>query len=95
MSSGTKESRGEHARVIFEWETNGRRVPKLAPTSDITVNELALAYWQFVERYYVKDGQLTSEQDTIRQALRFVRRLYGSTAAADFGPLVLKLFVGR
>jgi integrase len=38
----------------------------------------------------VKEGQPTSEQDTIRQALRFVRRLYGSATARDFGPLALK-----
>ena len=40
--------------------------------------------------YYVKDGRPTSEQDNIRQALRFLRRLYGHTPARDFGPLALK-----
>jgi hypothetical protein len=38
----------------------------------------------------VKDGRPTSEQDNIRQALRFVRPLYGSIAAKDFSPLALK-----
>jgi integrase len=51
---------------------------------------LILHYWRFVQGYYVKNGEPTSEQDTIRQALRFVRSLYGSTAAAQFGPLALK-----
>src|SRR3712207_8554110 len=33
----------------------------------------------------------TSEQDNFRQALRFVRRIYGETPACDFSPLVLKV----
>jgi hypothetical protein len=42
------------------------------------------------QTYYVKNGQPTSERSTIRQALRFLRRLYGSTAAKDFSPKGLK-----
>jgi len=49
-----------------------------------------LAYWRFVEAYYVKDGKPTSEVETIRQAVRFVRHLYGNSEARDFGPLCLK-----
>ena len=50
-----------------------------------------MAYWdRHVETYYVKDGRPTSEQDNIRQALRFLRRLYGDTPGRDFGPLALK-----
>jgi integrase len=47
-------------------------------------------YWKHVGTYYVKDGAPTSEQDTIKQALRFVKRLYGEKSAKDFGPLALK-----
>jgi hypothetical protein len=84
---GTKQSRLEYARAIAEWEAGGRRLPQTAVTKDLTVNELILAYWKFVEGYYLKDGKPTSEQDTIRQALRFVKRLYGHTPAKEFGPL--------
>ena len=49
-----------------------------------------MAYWEHVRRYYVKAGKPTSEQDTIRQALRPVRQLYGNSNARDFGPLALK-----
>ncbi len=54
---------------------------------------MLVAYWdRRVTSYYVKDGRPTSEQDNIRQALRFVRRTYGQdTRAADFGPQALKL----
>jgi integrase len=90
---GTPESRAEYARVLAEWEAAGRRLPPRGaePSApDLTVNELILAYWKHVEAYYVKDGRPTSEQDTIRQALRFLKRLYGDTPAAAFGPLALK-----
>ena len=56
-----------------------------------TIDELLLDYWaRRVEPYYRKDGRPTSEQGNIRQTLRFLRRLYGHTPAADFGPLSLK-----
>jgi integrase len=43
-----------------------------------------------VEGFYVKEGKPTSEQATIRYALRYLRDLYGHTPAKDFGPLALK-----
>ncbi len=49
-----------------------------------------VAYWDHVLRYYVKAGKPTSEQDTIRQALRPLRQLYSNSNARDFGPLALK-----
>ena len=44
------------------------------PPLYVTIDQLVLAYWKFVKSYYVKNGKPTSEQDTIRQALRFVRK---------------------
>src|SRR5262245_49072493 len=59
---GTAPSRAESAPVIGEWEAAGRRLPQpAAPAHDLTVNELILAYWSFVKRYYVKDGKPTSD----------------------------------
>jgi hypothetical protein len=50
---GTPESRAEYARVIGEWEANGRRLPQAnGKTLDLTVNELLLAYWNFAEDYF-------------------------------------------
>jgi integrase len=55
------------------------------------IDELLVAYWERrVLTYYVKDGRPTSERGNIRQALKFLRKLYGSTRARDFGPLALK-----
>ncbi len=52
---GTAESKAEYARVIREWETNSRRLPpraEEAAASDLSVNELALAYWKHAEEYH-------------------------------------------
>jgi integrase len=91
---GTAQSRKEYARVISEWEAAGRcllsRSVEGSAKSDLTINELCWAYWRHAERYYVKDGKPTSETHAIKQALRYVRQLYGHTPARDFGPIALK-----
>jgi integrase len=91
---GSSESRAEYARVLAEWEACGRLLPTPRPggatSADVTINEIALAYWRHVETYYVKDGRPTSEQTVIKHALRFLKNLYGHTSARDFGPLALK-----
>jgi hypothetical protein len=77
--------------LIAEWLANGRRLPSPQPEkSEITIDELLLAYLTFVKSYNVKDGRPTSEQDTIRQALRFVRKLFGPTPGTAFTPPTLK-----
>jgi integrase len=87
----TDESWDEYNRVLAEWKANARRLPaEVVKTSELSVNELILAYWRFAEAYYVKDGGATSEQDVIRFALRFVKARYGDTPARDFGPTALK-----
>jgi integrase len=88
---GTPESRKEYARVLAEWESNGRRLPQPVATSDITVNELVLGYWKHAIDYYgwAKDPK-RGDKISLRHALRVVRKLYGHTPARDFGPLALK-----
>ena len=89
---GSPESREVYSRVLLQWEAGGRRsnAPGVKPSSDLTVNELALAYWRYAEGYYVKNGETTSQLDRIKRALRVTTELYGHTTAADFGPLALK-----
>src|SRR5262249_21855066 len=87
---GSPQSRAEYARVIAEWEANSRRLPaRQSGTPDISVNELALAFWKFAESYYRFDGRRGIESN-LRDALRILKQLYGHTAAAEFGPLALK-----
>ena len=93
-SFGSPESHEKYARLIAEWRLHAKRLP---PTTGpgrfdatLSVNEVILAYFRHAQAYYVKDGRPTSEQDNIRQALRFVRQAYGMTPARDFDPLALK-----
>jgi hypothetical protein len=90
------ESHEGYGRLIAEWKRNGRQLLPLSPSAEtaqdhpLLIEELVLLFFRFVQGYYVKHGQPTSEQDNIRQALRFVRRLYGSTPATDFRTKALK-----
>jgi hypothetical protein len=56
------------------------------PETPLLVTELIARYWRFAKPYYVKNDRPTSEHGAIKQALGFVRRLYGSTPAREFGP---------
>ena len=56
-----------------------------------TIHDLVLAFWWHAEKHYRRpDGQPTQELENLRAALRPLRRLYGPTRAADFGPLALR-----
>jgi len=90
---GTQASRAEYDRLIGEWLAAGRCLPR--PDSDLTVAELALHYWQFATRYYVKNGHRSTFLSTIRLALRHLRQVYGPTLACDFGPLALQAMQDR
>lgn len=86
----TDASRAEYKRVVVEWEAAGRRLPP-PDDGDLTVAELALRYWKFVEEYYRRaDGSETGEAYAIAYALRPLKFLHGHTTARDFGPSALK-----
>ncbi|MDA7977191.1 MAG: hypothetical protein MPJ50_00310 [Pirellulales bacterium] len=81
---GSAASRREYDRLIGEWLQRDRR-PVCETPAGTTIVEVVAAYWRYVLKTY--DAKT---QDLIRRALRFVKRLYGDTLAADFGPLALK-----
>lgn len=90
---GSQESRDEYDRLLGEWMMKGRQAPAKTVRSQVgqmSVNELILAYLEFADGYYRKNGQPTGEYDSIRNSLKPLRRLYGSVGVADFGPLALK-----
>jgi integrase len=91
------ESHAKYGRLIDAWVKNGRRLDPesesgaLQPAEDVlSMAELMVAYLGHVDAYYVKNGEPTSEPNTVRQALKFVRRLYRSLPAAKFSPKKLK-----
>jgi hypothetical protein len=55
-----------------------------------TVSELILAFWEHAERHYQTNGEPTSELSCFKSALGPVRKEYGHTQAANFGPLDLR-----
>jgi integrase len=81
----------EYARLIAEWEAQGRRLPENQAGPDFTVNELLERFWEHVEQHYRHpDGSPTSEVDNYKLSLRPLRHFYGHTLAREFGPLALK-----
>ena len=82
---GTRASHGEYDRLIGEWLANGRRL-RSAP-SELTVTELAAAFWRHAQSNYEdSDGEL----GCFKLVLQILKRLYGRTSAAEFGPLALQ-----
>lgn len=83
-------SRAEYNRIIAEWTAQGGTLP-LNPTSDFTITELLAAFEQYAKGYYRgPDGAPTTEAANFRPVMRRLKKLYGRTAAASFGPLGLK-----
>jgi integrase len=81
-------SRQAYDQVIAEWLAQGRQHP--VASIDLTIDDMLARHWLFAEQHYRKNGEPTGELANIRYALRPLQKLYGSTAAAAFGPLKLK-----
>ncbi len=75
---GTPKSHAEYDRLVSEWLANGRtvRVVENEIDSRLTISEVIAAYWKYAQTYYVKDGHPTSEQATLKCALRLLRNMY-------------------
>ena len=86
----TTASKAEYNRLIGEWLAAGRCLPTSRGGFDLTVAELAAAYWTYAKGYYQKNGQPTRTLDQIKLAVRLLRTDYGPTLAHDFGPLALQ-----
>jgi integrase len=78
------ESKIEYNRVLAEHQANIVATLGVG-SSDITVNEVLLAFWRYAENYYT-----TTERNEYKYSLRPVRQLYGHTPARSFGPIALK-----
>jgi hypothetical protein len=97
---GTPESYENYHRLIAEHFPNGldsQPPAKLLSTGsdNITVVELIAAYWDFAESYYLKNGDHTSELNSVRLAVRPLKELCGRTLCRDFGPLALEVVRNR
>jgi integrase len=87
-------SRREYDRLTGEWLAAGRRWPR-SISGEVSVVELAAAYWQYASGYYRKGGKATRTQERVKLSLRRLRELYGKTPADQFGPLALQAIQQR
>ncbi|MAE67540.1 MAG: recombinase XerD [Phycisphaeraceae bacterium] len=93
---GIPASHDEYKRLIAEWLAHDRRIEAdghstaSVSRSDLTINELLVAYWGFATSYYVKNGKPTGEQQALKYAMRPLAELYGRTRITDFSPVALK-----
>lgn len=81
---GSRESREKYNRLTAEWHANGRRAP--VDVQAASVSTVIVAYWQHCATYYPGEAG-AGERRSIKLALGYLRRLYGPTPAAEFGPL--------
>jgi integrase len=96
---GTPESRAEYDRTIAEYLANRCARPTVDPaidmhavrSSDLTINEVLLAFWGHAERHYRSpSGKPSKELANFRDTFRPLKQLYGGTIARQFSPLKLK-----
>jgi hypothetical protein len=91
------ESREKFDRVVGDFLKSGRVTPHEQATAAAkvpiggTVSMIVLAFWKHAQARYVhRDGTPTGEAENYRLAIRELRRMYGDTPAAAFGPKKLK-----
>jgi hypothetical protein len=78
---GTRESRDRYDELISEW-----LVDRDVDSITITVGELSLRFDEWARTYYQhRDGTPTGTDRNIREAMRFVNRLFADIRARDFG----------
>lgn len=88
---GSEDSRKKYEQIISSWIASSQSLPEESGgPSDLTINELLLAYLRFAEGYYVKNGKPTSEYCCIKLAIKPLESLYGRLPVAQFSPLKLK-----
>jgi hypothetical protein len=80
-----------HRLVAESFRNSPALLPPRPENADLTVEHLIYMYWQHAKNYYIFNGEPTAELTEMRLALRPLRKLFGSTPAADFGPKRLKL----
>jgi integrase len=95
---GTAEAQGAYDRLIAEWMANGRTIATARAVegaavagTGFTITELCVAFWEHAQTHYrTPEGSPTGELAPMKQAIRKLRKNYGDTPVASFGPLALR-----
>lgn len=84
---GSPESREKYESLVAEWFARNGDTSRL----NLTIDDLAILFMEFAENYYRrKTGEPTGSARNVREALRPVIRLFGTTRIREFGPTKLK-----
>lgn len=91
---GSNESYEAYARWVAKLAIEPEPAVALRLTSpdvlhELTINELLVRYLRYADGYYRWKGERTREYSSMVEAIRPLRRLYGRTFVADFGPKAL------
>ena len=92
---GSPESHAAYRRLVAEWTTSKRLLATATQLpeevrADLRVSELLVAYLDFAEGYYVKNGRPTGEFRNMKDAIRPLQALYENTRVWEFGPAALR-----
>ncbi|WP_437228791.1 tyrosine-type recombinase/integrase [Planctomicrobium sp. SH661] len=83
---GSPESYEKYSKLILEWQQS----PKTQVASGLSVRHLVLLYLQRCKQHYRKGGEMTSEVNAVKIAMRHVVKLYKSSPAREFSPKALR-----
>lgn len=91
---GSPESKVRYQAVIADWLKGDAKVTppreSVRLAKDLVIDELIVAYVEFAERYYVKNGAPTGEVANIKDALRLPSEHFGSRRVSSFDPSCLR-----
>ncbi|HWA98814.1 MAG TPA: site-specific integrase [Pirellulales bacterium] len=90
LGTDRRKARTEADRLIAEWLAR-RRQPAVQ-ASDLTVTMLVARFRDWADDYFRHpDGRSTGHVEAhVKPAMRYLRKTYGTTMAAEFGPLRLE-----
>lgn len=88
---GSEKAQQEYERLLAQLRAQPRDTKPLSPQSDLTVNELLLAYTRWLEKSRpTPDGKPSRSGTSPRFAFRMLRESFGTLPVTEFGPKALK-----
>lgn len=95
----SQEAAEAYSRIVAESAVAGptaiQAAQAVAKGEGLSVAELCAAWLEYAEKTYLRDGKPTSVIERFKTPIRCVRKLYGLTPAAQFGPLALEAVRGE
>ena len=91
---GTRECQAAYRKAVAQWLAEGAPTKRAAAAENLTVAELAAAWWPVLERRHA--GPRSAKWlDKHRTALKPLVKLFGDDPAAAFGPKKLATYRGE